>query len=72
MTSYEIVADGFERACTGIEAQVRADVTLEYAERLATASFFQWIALRGEMEAEIERRIAERIVNGRISADALY
>jgi hypothetical protein len=72
MISDNFVADGFERACAGIEAQVQAEVAVEYAERLASASFWQRMALSREMKAEIRHRVAERIDACRMSPEALY
>lgn len=56
---HPFVADGYQRACAGLETKVRADVTAEYAERLAQASFLGRFRLKFEMSDVIRRRVKD-------------
>ncbi len=62
-----IVVDGYERAYSAVEPEVRAQVLAEYADRLAEAGFWKRWRLRREIEREIVRRIHEKA-----PPDALY
>ena len=55
-----VVADGYERARSACEPELRAQVTAEYAERLANASFWKQWWLRWEMRREVVRRVHEK------------
>jgi hypothetical protein len=66
------VVNGYERACAGIEAQVRLEVEVEFAERLAAASFWERLLFKRLMEGEVRHGVRERIASQRISPDALY
>lgn len=52
-----IVADGYERARAAELPSIRAQVELEYAERLHAAGWLERIRLRGEMQREVEKRL---------------
>jgi hypothetical protein len=56
----QVVQDGRIRAHRASIDQIRLQVRLEFADRLATASWFKRLVLRREMRREIERRL-ERV-----------
>jgi len=58
LESTNIVADGYERALDGIEAEVRPEIERKYADKLnASGLFKRWFLLR-----RIEREISECVV----------
>lgn len=65
---HPFVADGYRRARAALESKVRAEVTSEYAERIAQASFFERIRLSFEMHRVIRRRVQDQAP----PPDALY
>jgi hypothetical protein len=64
------VEDGYARAIQGFEIEVRADVEAKYASQWEQCGFFQRWRLRGEMEQEIARLVADREKS--ISPTALF
>lgn len=64
------VEDGYERAIQGFESEVRAEVEAKYASQWEQCGFFQRRRLRGEMEQEIARLVADRAKS--ISPSALF
>ena len=64
------VADGYDRAIDGIEAQVRPEIEQKYAaERNRSGLIKRWL-LKRRIEREISHRVAERAA--RISSDSLF
>ena len=64
------VVDGYERAIDGIEAEVRPEIEMEYAEEWnASGLIRRWFLLR-----RIERKIAERVAeqSKHISPNSLF
>jgi hypothetical protein len=59
--------DGCERAQAAVRLAIREQVTAEYAEAFATASFWDRLRLWREIEREVARR-----VNKLAPPDALY
>ncbi|WP_168564960.1 hypothetical protein [Crateriforma spongiae] len=58
--SNDFVADGYERALEGIEAEVRPEVESKYADEWnASGLVKRWFMLR-RIEREIAERVAER------------
>ncbi len=56
--SHSFVADGYSRARSAVEPEIRAAVAAEFAERLASASHRQRVRLWLVIEREIRRRVA--------------
>ena len=54
------VNDGYERARSGAVAAIRAEVELEFAERLESAGLFERWRLHREIRCEVAKRIAAR------------
>jgi hypothetical protein len=52
------VHDDCERAYDGLKAQIRAEVEIEYSERLRSAGWFQ----RWRIDREIRREVSRRLV----------
>lgn len=64
------VADGYERAIDGIEAEVRPEIEQKYgAEWNASGLFRRWFLLR-RIEREVAGCVAER--SAHISSDSLF
>jgi hypothetical protein len=61
------VSDGCQRARLALEAENRAAVEREFAERLRDASLPRRLMLERQMAREIERRLGEQA-----PLDALY
>jgi len=64
------VVDGYERAIDGIEAEVRPEIEMEYAEEWNVSGLIRrWFLLR-----RIERKIAERVAeqSKHISPNSLF
>ena len=55
------VHDGCGRACDGLIAQIRAEVEMEYSERLRSAGWFQ----RWQIYREIRREVSRRLVGNK-------
>ncbi|HUQ69104.1 MAG TPA: hypothetical protein VM165_06265 [Planctomycetaceae bacterium] len=55
-----IVANGCQLARAAAEPVIRAEVSVEYAERLAQADSHERQRLLHKMEREINRRVAEK------------
>jgi hypothetical protein len=68
--SSNIVADGYERALDGIEAEVRLEIEDKYANQWNSSGLFKrWLLLR-RIEREVVDRVAERAAH--ISPDSLF
>jgi hypothetical protein len=52
------VHDGCKRAYDGLVAHIRAEVELEYAERLEAAGWFQRRRIYRKIQREVSRRVA--------------
>ena len=61
------VEDGYNRACSALEPQIRAEVSAEYEERLKCSGFWERRRIEREIEREITRRVHEKA-----PPDALY
>ncbi|HTM55231.1 MAG TPA: hypothetical protein VL175_14445 [Pirellulales bacterium] len=49
--------DGWRRARAAAEAEIRAEVLAEFAERLRPAGWLERLRLRRQIKREIERRL---------------
>lgn len=54
-----VVCDGFGRWEAGVKAILRAEVRVEFAERLRLATTFKRLLLRLEIEREVDRRLKD-------------
>jgi hypothetical protein len=55
-----LLADGYRRACSSLDAVVRAEVSAEYAEQMSRSGLWMRLSLRIRMNQEIKRRIHQK------------
>ncbi|WP_148074960.1 hypothetical protein [Bythopirellula goksoeyrii] len=63
----KFIADGFSWATSAVRTQVQTEVTKKYASLIAHANFWDRFRLKQQINAEVWRRVAERV-----SPHALY
>lgn len=63
----DFVADGCDRAWNAMEPEVRQEVEAEFADAWSAAGFVRRWFLRRKINAELERRLAQRA-----PTDAVY
>jgi len=57
----KFIADGFSRATSAARTQIQAEVTKLYASLIAHANFWDRFRLKQQINAEVRRRVAERV-----------
>ena len=64
------VVDGYERAIDGIEAEVRPEIEMEYADEWNASGLIKRLFLLRRIERKIAQRVAEQ--SEHISPDSLF